>query len=245
MPSRSRGSSALVRFDSALSAGGDLAGLIVTLLPLIVVGAMTPTHVLAVIVLLETPTPLKSAGSFVLGLTFVRVALGFFALLFIHNASWSSHTQDSTGSILTLLIGLLLLGTAGVLIIRKPNQKATKPPWQSMLEAATPVKAFFAGIGLMVISPRHWAILISGALAIGAADISIPSEVLMLALYIALLEIFVWAPVALYVWAPERASSILARAKSWYAKNGRRAMIAVSGIIGLVLVTSAIVSLFD
>jgi hypothetical protein len=146
---------------------------------------------------------------------------------------------------LTLLIGLLLLGTAGALIIRKPNQKATKPPWQSMLEAATPVKAFFAGIGLMVISPRHWAILISGALAIGAADISIPGEVLMLAIYIALLEIFVWTPVALYVWAPERASSILASAKSWYAKNGRRAMIAVSGIIGLVLVASAIVSLFD
>jgi Sap, sulfolipid-1-addressing protein len=245
MPNRSRGSSAPVRCDYALSAGGDLADLFITLLPLIIVGALAPTHVLAVIVLLETPTPLTSAGAFVLGLTFVRVAVGFFALLFIHNVSWSSHTQDSTGSILTFLIGLLLLGAAGVLIIRKPKPQATKPPWQSMLEAATPVKAFFAGIGLMVISPRHWAILIAGALAIGAANISIPSEVLMLAIYIASLEIFVWTPVALYGWAPERASSILASAKLWYARNGRRLMIVVSGIIGLALVVSGIVSLFD
>jgi hypothetical protein len=220
-----------------------LVSLFFQLLPLIIVGAMTPTHVLAVIILLETSRPIRTAGAFVVGLTLMRALVCVVALLFFRNISWTGHTKDSTKALLTLLIGLILLGTAGWLYLRKPATTTKKPYWESFLRAATPIKAFVAGIGLMVISPRHLAIAITGAFVIEDAHIGLIEEAVMLSLFIALIEFFVWLPIALYLIIPKRAIAILARGQTWYAANARPLMIGVSGVLGAGLLVSGIVKL--
>jgi hypothetical protein len=220
-----------------------LVSLFFQLLPLIIVGAMTPTHVLAVIILLDTSRPIRTAGAFVVGLTLMRTLTCLIALLFFRNISWTSQTRDSTKALLTLLIGLTLLGTAGWLYFHKPAPTTKKPYWESFMRAATPVKAFVAGIGLMIISPRHLAIAVTGAFVIGDSHIGLVEKTVMLALFIGLIEFFVWLPIALYLIVPERATVILARGQEWYAANARPLMIGVSGVLGAGLLLSGMVKL--
>jgi hypothetical protein len=223
--------------------GGDLAQLIPELLILAIAGGLSPTHVLAVIVLLETPRPILNAGAFVMGLSLVRLVIATIALLVLNSISWSPKENDSTTAILSLFIGVLLLGAAIALELRKLSHHVSSPRWESVLKAATPAKAFLAGLGIMLISPRHWLIVIVGAFAIEDSGIGPISEALMVVVYIALLELLVWAPLAAYIASPVRTSGLLSRLRSGYAHYSRPVMIGVSDVLGIVLTLGGLMRL--
>jgi hypothetical protein len=221
-----------------------LTHLIPQLLILAIAGGLSPTHVLAVIVLLETRRPILNASAFVAGLSLFRLVIALLALLVFQSISWSPKDHDSTTALLSLLIGILLLGAAIALVLRKPSHNETSAlPLESMLKAATPAKAFLAGLGVMLISPRHWLIVILGAIAIEDSGIGPVSEALVVVVYIALLELLVWAPLAAYVASPARTSGLLSRLRSGYTHYSRPVMIGVSAVLGIALTAGGLIQM--
>jgi hypothetical protein len=75
------------------------------------------------------------------------------ALLVFHSTSWSPTEKDSSTALFSLLLGILLLGAAIALVLRKPRRHESALPLESLLKAATLGKAFLAGVGVMLISP--------------------------------------------------------------------------------------------
>jgi hypothetical protein len=220
-----------------------LTQLIPELLILAIAGGFSPTHVLAVIVLLETPRPIVNAGAFVAGLSLFRLVIALLALLVFHSTSWSPTEKDSSAALFSLLIGILLLGAAIALVLRKPCRHESALPLESLLKAATPGKAFLAGVGVMLISPRHWLVVIFGAFAIQDSGIGLISETIMVVVFIAMIELLVWAPLAAYIASPARAAGLLSRTRFWYATYSRPVMIGVSSVLGVVLTAGGLVQM--
>lgn len=146
---------------------GEVIGQIV---PLALAVAISPMHLLAVILLLSTPQGHRVAAAFLAGRT---AGIGFLLVVFslvIRPLESVTAAPDAVAASLKIIIGAGLMALAGgqwLARSRRADDERT-PGWMSVIDSAGAGKAFGLGALLSVASLKNLTLCLAASVAIGS-----------------------------------------------------------------------------
>jgi threonine/homoserine/homoserine lactone efflux protein len=218
---------------------------IVSLLPYIIGSAVVPVQIIIGILLLKSPQQgLLKSTLYVTGMTVTRLLQGLiFGLLLAESISASTEGSGGRGpvvSTLLLVLGILLLITAYKKWRGEEDVDAPPPKWLTMLDGATPLKAFGIGFGLPLIAPKLWVFTLSALATIVAAELGQSASTVAFLLFVLLAQSLLLAPILIRILMPTRSRSMLDGISEWLTKNNRPIVIVVSIIFGLFFLYSGV-----
>ncbi len=224
-----------------------MAGVLVSLLPLIIGSAVVPIQIIMVTLLLTGPKqgPAK-AIAFVAGMTLVRLAQGvIFGLLLTGSSSADSSAGSGlVKSTLLLVLGILLLITAYRNFAREPDPDAPPPKWLTMLNSMGPLGALASGAGLILISAKFWVFTLGALGVIGEAQLGQPSSTIAFLLFVLLAESLLIIPILIRLVMPSRAAALLGSLGDWLEAYNRQIVMVVSLVFGLLFLYQGVAGLF-
>lgn len=212
------------------------------LLPVAIAAALTPTAILAVILILFSQKARRNGAAFLAGwylgllvLSWVIVAglarLGLFSSLL-------GGYSLSAGFLVVL--GLLLLLVAIQQWRTRPRAETpiAEPAWFDRINTLGPGHSFGIGAALASITPKMILLTLAAAVIIGQTTSTPRDRVMADLFYATLASLPVAVPVALFIARGERARASFLRWKVWLLRNNNALMAAVSLLMGLALVAA-------
>jgi hypothetical protein len=198
-----------------------------------------PPAVAAVIALGKGSQVRSRVVAFVTAAVAVTYATGVLTLFVLSDVG-ATGLHYTPSAALDLALGVLMLGLA--VRLRRPQRPRAKPDGESKMERRLQSRrlAFVLGLTLYVLpSP----IYIGAVKTIADAKLSTSSQLLALAVTLAVMLWLIELPMLLLLLVPQRASNALEQVNAWFIQNGRRlAMVACVGA-GLYLMTKGLVGL--
>ena len=174
-------------------------------------------------------------------------------LLLALGSAWTpggGDENDRLRGILDLGFGIaLLLAAWHVQRTALPRRTGTTPrgrrsqSWHDRLEGLGPVTAVGTGALLGFGGPKRLGITFLAATSVAAADLSTTASVVLLAVYVLLATVLVWAPVLAYLVFTDRATDWLEARQQWIRDHERSVVVYPSLVLGVVLLISGIVQL--
>ncbi|UXA09401.1 GAP family protein [Mycobacterium sp. SMC-2] len=204
-----------------------------SLIPLILGCALEPIEIVITIMLLGTPSRVRSAGAWVAGHVSTRLLQG---LLFGTMLHWGKREADSSHphhwivSTVLLVVAVLFLVTAARELFSGDNPNAPPPKWMTMLTSATPSKAFLIGAGVITVSVKAWVFTLAAISVIGNANLSRPANIGSYVLFVALAASANLLIVGAAAFFPQRSRALLDRVLRWLQAHDRPIVI-VAGLI--------------
>ena len=225
---------------------------------LAVVSAFYPTLVALAILMLARPKPVKLFSGFLIGGFVVSLAAGWAILAFADTDSIGSGSAGSTRPILSLILGLLLIGVALTLLAghelpgagRRRRAKAQKEELvrqgekkESRVARAVARDSFWLAmaVGAALSVPSVW--YLSALAEIGAKDYSAFADILLVLLFNLIMFALIEISLAVCYFAPERAAADVARFDAWTHSHMREIGIAVALAGGCYLAAKALLTL--
>jgi hypothetical protein len=180
---------------------------------------------------------------FVLGALLVTYALGVLMLVVLDELGATGPHHWAPSAALDLVLGVALIGLA-VYLRQKPLGPADPGKQGEPSKIARYLEsrrlAFVLGVTLYVLpSP----IYIAAVKTIADAQLSTSSELLALAVTVAVMLWLIEVPMLMLLAMPDRASSLLERANLWFTENGRLLAVLVSAGVGIYLTIKGLVTL--
>jgi threonine/homoserine/homoserine lactone efflux protein len=212
------------------------------MLPIAVVVALTPTAIIAIVLMLVTPRGRANGPAFLVGWFFAVLVVGAIALALASPADPSSDGGPATWvSVLKLVLGLLLL----VVCLRQWQgrdgaDEGSPPKWMTGLDGFTPVKSLGAGAALAGVNPKNLILLLAGVAAVAQTGISAGQESVVWLIFTLIASIGVATPVGIYFALGDRASALLDSIKTWMIRHNGAIMAAICLIFGVKLIGDAI-----
>jgi Sap, sulfolipid-1-addressing protein len=217
-------------------------------LELALAASIYPPAVVAVIALGRGPQLRSRVVVFVLGAVLVTFALGVLMSLVLDELGATGPHHWTPGGAFDLALGVALVGLA--VYLRRKRPEATGADTADTETVSGPSKierylesrrlAFVLGITLYVLpSP----IYIAAVKTIADAQLSTSSELLALAVTVAVMLWLIEVPMLMLLAMPDRASGLLERANLWFTENGRLLGVLVSAGVGIYLLIKGLVAL--
>lgn len=210
------------------------------LLPVAIAAALTPTAVLAVILILFSHKPRGNGLAFLAGWYLGLLILSWMIVAFLARLGFFSSLLGgyalSTG--LLVLLGLLLLLVAFQQWRSRPRAgtPVAEPVWFARLNTLRPGHSFGIGAALASLTPKMILLTLAAAVIIGRASPAAQTSLAADFFYATLGSIPIAIPVALYLSRGEHARATFTRWKDWLMRNNSALMAAVSLLMGLALV---------
>jgi hypothetical protein len=184
--------------------------------------------------------------AFVLAAFLTTYAMGTVMLFLLEELGATSTTSRSASAAIDLALGVLLIALAVRLQRKRPGPDADlqAPSGPSKIDRYLESRrlAFVLGITLYIIpSP----IYIGAVKAIADAKLSTSSELLDLAVTVAVMLWLIEAPMLLLLIIPGRAERALDETNRWFARNGRTVAIVASAAAGAYLAIKGLVDLLS
>jgi hypothetical protein len=184
--------------------------------------------------------------AFVLAAFLATYAMGTVMLFLLEELGATTTTSRSASAAIELVLGVLLIALAVRLESKRPDLNADPeaPRGPSKIDRYLQSRrlAFVLGITLYIIpSP----IYIGAAKAIADANLSTSSELLDLAVTVAVMLWLIEVPMMLLLIAPGHAERALAETNRWFARNGRTVAIVASAAAGVYLAIKGLVDLVN
>jgi threonine/homoserine/homoserine lactone efflux protein len=217
------------------------------LLPFAVGVALSPTPIVAMILMLITPKARVNGIVFVLG-WIAGVAVAGAILLAVADPTGASNDGEPAEWTywLKLVLGALLLLVAAKEWRARPTPGAEvpMPKWMGMLDGITAPKGGGLAFTLSALNPKNLIFIVGGAAVVAQAGLSTGDQVVAWIVFTLIATIGVAAPLVIYFAMGDRAASILDGLKSWMAHNNTAVMAVLCLIIGVKLIGDAISGLF-
>lgn len=198
-----------------------------------------PPALVAVIALGRGTQVRSRVLAFVAAAILVTYATGVLVLFVLKDVG-ATGLHYTPSAAVDLGLGVLLLGLA--VRLSRPRSARTKPSGESKLERRLQSRrlAFVLGLTLYALpSP----IYVGAVKTIADAELSTGSQLLVLAVTLAVMLWMIELPMLLLVVVPERAGRSLEQINAWFIQNGRRlGMLACVGA-GLYLIAKGLVGL--
>ena len=208
--------------------------------------ALSPVPIIAVVLMLASPTGRGNGLAFLAGWVLGIAVLGTFVLLVASGASASKHGTPATWvSILKLVLGALLL----LLAVRqwrgrpRGDGQPELPAWMQKIDTFTAVRSAGIGVALAAVNPKNLLLVVGAAAAIAQTGASTGSQAIALLVFIILATLGVGAPVGIYYLTGERATRILGELHDWMARENSTIMAVICLIIGAKLIGDAVSAL--
>ncbi|MFF3729186.1 GAP family protein [Streptomyces sp. NPDC002476] len=199
---------------------------------------ISPLPVVAVILLLTTPRGRLNGALFSVGWILGLALLGAIMLAVggPGDASANKHPAAWVGA-LKLALGVLLVLLAAHQWRHRPTDptEARLPKWMAAIDRFTPPKVLGLGLLLSAANAKNGPLTIAAGASISATGISVPQQIGALAIFVFIASLGVLAPLAVYLFAGERAKSILGTWRNWGAQHNAAVMAALFFVLGLKL----------
>src|SRR5262245_19313879 len=213
------------------------------LLPFAVGVAISPTPIVAMILMLITPKARTNGIVFVLGWIVGIVVAGAILLALADPTGAIDNDEPARWTYwLKLVLGVLLLLVAAKEWRARPapGSEAPMPKWMGMLDGMSTAKAGGLAFVLSALNPKNLIFIIGGAAVVAQAGLSTGDQVVAWIVFTLIATIGVAAPLVIYLLMGDRAASILDGLKTWMAQNNTAVMAVLCLIIGVKLVGDAI-----
>jgi len=209
------------------------------ILPLAVGIMISPIAIVAVILMLFSPRARANGPSFligwIVGLSIVTVVV----YLIADSADVASDSSASdTTSTTKVVLGVVLMFLALRQWRGRPAPGETSPPpkWMGAIDSVTPVKAVGLGVLLSAVNPKNLILAVGAAAAIAQTGPSTGDAVVAIIVFVLIASLGIIVPVAAYLFAGERARTMLDGWKSWLEEHNAAVMTVVLLLIGVVLI---------
>jgi threonine/homoserine/homoserine lactone efflux protein len=212
-------------------------------LPLALGIAISPIPIIAIILMLITPKARSNGLAFLFGWLTGLAVVGGIALAMANAAGLSASTESTQAeSVIKLVLGLLLLIVAARQWRSRPQpgKPAVLPKWMQALDTFTPLKSFGIAALLSGLNPKNLALNLAAMSVVAAAGLPASSQLLALAVVIAIGSIGVIAPVVVYFAGGDTSAAVLGAWKSWLAENNATVMAVLLLVLGIALVGQGI-----
>ena len=209
----------------------------VNLVSLSIASAIGPGQILFSVLLLQSSDRgAVKAGSFVGGMTVVRLVQGIVFGFVLTGATGSAPQSGQPGAVsstLFLVLGIFLFITAYKQWKQEDDPDGAPPKWMSMIDSITPVKAFGFGIALVATSPNLWAFTLSAIAVISESPLDRPDRILAFLLFILVAESLLWLTLLIRILVPRRTTDLLHAMSAWLVEHNRALIIGTSLVFGL------------
>lgn len=222
---------------------GDAIGQV---LPLAVGVALSPVPIIAVVLLLGTPSARTNALAFILGWLVGLSLVGVIALLISDGADASDADGPATWvSVVKLVLGVLLLGLAVRQWRARPRGDAdpSLPKWMDTIDSFTPKRSAAMALALSALNPKNLVLTVAAAAAIAQTGGSTGEQAVALAVFVLVGTLGAGAPVAIYFFMGDQAARILDELKTWMSHNNAAIMATICLVIGTKLIGDGITGL--
>lgn len=205
-------------------------------------GAISPTALVASSVFLASASPRRTALYFLFGGLLMTLAVGVALFLALRAGGFSRPSEHDPKYGLRLGLGVLALGVGVLLARRKPRPPDPgKKPNLVMRLASRPAPAAAFVVGVLVFTPSITFVAAVQVIATANADVAL--VVLGLALVVAIEVMFAWLPLLLFLAAPDATTRQLKAIDNSIHEHGRKVLVAAMAIGGLALIASGAVGL--
>ncbi len=206
--------------------------------------AFNPPAVIASIVLASSsrPTATAFAGGWLAGLLAASSVV-----MLVGDVS----EQLGEPSVLALAAKLVLGAVLVIWALAKWRKQSNSsgadetPRWMRSLNGLSSPRAFRIAAAYAALNPKTLAFVVAGVLTILGASYTVTVEWITLLLFVILASLTVTLPVALAVILPHRSADALDAAGLWLGDNGSLITAAVLGVLGVLLLYSAIAGLLQ
>jgi threonine/homoserine/homoserine lactone efflux protein len=220
-----------------------MADAIGQLLPLAVGVSLSPVPIIAVVLMLGTPSGRVNGPLFVLGWVVGLAVVGTIVLLAASGADANDAGEPATWvDWLKLGLGVLLLLVA-VKQWRgrpRPGEGAALPKWMRTIDKFTPARAFAIAAALSGINPKNLLLTVGAAAAIAQTGVDTADQAIALAVFVLVGTLGPALPVAIYFALGARAKHILDELKLWLAAHNAAIMAVLCLVIGAKLIGDGI-----
>lgn len=203
------------------------------------IGVIAPGSITAVILLLMSDRGWRNGLAFASGYVVMYSLIGAGVLMLgVGSAENTPSQQSPTASYILIGLGIVLLA----LTIRNWRKKAepqldTKQPsrFAKLLDGITPLKAFGLAAVVSVVNVKNLAIFLSAVSVLLFSNLLLTTKLTMLIPLVFVFCTSVITPVAIYLLFPEHANDTLNRIKDAISHHSRTLGIAVTLILGCLL----------
>ncbi|MFJ2776283.1 GAP family protein [Kitasatospora sp. NPDC087315] len=206
--------------------------------------AISPLPIIAVILVLVTPRGRLNGPLFTIGWIVGLSAVGAVMLAIGGSGGASTGHQQPAAWVGGLKTGLgLLLVLFGVRQWRRRPTAATEaqlPKWMAAIDRFTPIKITGLGLALSAANVKNASLTIAAASSISAAGLPVGQQVASLAVFVVIGSLGLLAPLAVLLFAGERAASVLSSWKDWTARHNAAVMAALFFVLGAKLLGDGI-----
>lgn len=203
--------------------------------------ALTPTAILAALLLLLTPRPRENGVAYLTGwMAGLFAAAAVLLALGSEPAIETTLTQTTTARPGIVFLAGLAMVVGGILGLRGGRVAAKEPAWLRRVDTFSPRMSFGLGALLGGLSPKL--LLLTGAAVVTLiyTQDSPVRRLVGLLVYILVASIPILVPVVLVVRDPARAGLRLAGWKTWLIEHQGQVLGAGSILLGLMLVALAL-----
>ena len=194
------------------------------LLLLALAAAASPLALAATLAVLSSHFARLNGVLFATGF-FLGEAIGWAAALLFGSIIGIGEGDTTIVSIFELLLGLLLLSAAGRVYRHEaaPRRQRSERTRQMLarLRGIGPITAVVAGTVLGLGVPKRLTITFVAAATIQSSDDATVRELWMVAIYMVVAAVLVWAPVLVYVVVGDRATAWLDDGQAWLTAHQR------------------------
>ena len=213
------------------------------ILPYAIGVALSPVPIIAVILMLFSSRARTVAPALLLGWMAGIAIVGAIVLAVAGGLDTTGKkTTSTTGAIVQLLLGLLLLFLAYRQWRGRPRsgEEARMPRWMTSLDQLTPLKSLGLGALLSAVNPKNLPLSIGASVAIATANLPTTQTIVVLVVYIILASASIGGPVIFYLIAGQRAARTLDTWKTWLSANNAAVMAVLTLIFGAILLGKGI-----
>lgn len=206
-------------------------------LPVAVAVALSPFPIIAVVLVLLSPSG-RSVGLAFLAGRVVGVALVVCVFAAVSDVVEKSGAASPVVSVVRILVGVGLLALALWKWRGRPGEddEAKLPGWMAAMEGSSPGRAAVLAFVLSVANPKELLLGVGAGITIGGAGLPLGLTLGVAAAYTVIACVTVATPVAAFVVAPDRMRASLESLRTLLVRNSAAIMSVVLLVIGAVLI---------
>jgi hypothetical protein len=222
-----------------------VAALLAHVLPLAVIGALMPTRLAMVAVLLGSHRPRANAIAFSVACTAGYLAVALLSGVARTAASRLVGVAPHSLAPLELLLGLGFLAVLALTLLRRPRSRTGSSRLAERLGGIRPQRAALMGLGLGALSLRNVALLLEVATLAVESGLGRTVLVGMLSLTVLIFSLPMLLPIAAYLLVSDRIMPFLASARASLERNAHWITVVVTGLLGAYLTARGALGLFS
>ena len=212
------------------------------MLPLAATIALFPIPILAVILMLFSPSGRGNVTAYTIGWVAGLTAIVTISALLTSGVDEIADVEDyHTIDWVRIFIGVGLLSYAAKKWLGRPTGPDVEMPgWMSAINNFTPIKALGIGLLLTALNPKNIALAAAAGTAVGQPDLTTAEAVGVGLLFLLFSTLGILIPVLYYALGGPRARAHLEAAREWLVANNAVVIMVLMALIGVVLIGEGI-----